>query len=715
MARPACRWHRGSPGAAGLHVDAMGRPVARLSLLLLLLSRQGAACGTSGCCFQDMPHPDADSGSLPGSASGPKDLSCYRIASALYECSWRLSPGRCCYFDAGSATRMRFSDQDGVSVLYTVTLWVESRAANWTEKSPEITVQLYRSVKYDPPLGDIKVSRSAGRLQMEWETPARQDGAEVQYRHRTPSSPWKLGDCGPQDNMESCICPLEMEVAQEFQLRRRQLQLGAPGGPWSSWSSPVCIPPEPPPQPKLRLLVERLGQDGRRRLGLHHQPKQHKLPEGCQGPASGVEVTYRVHLHMLSCPCKAKATRTLRLGKMVYLSGAAYNVTVVSWNRFGAGPNQTWHIPASAHTEPGALNISAGTDGTSMHWPARAQGTTYCIEWQPHGQDRGLATCTLTTAQAQDSAGMATHSWSRAPRAMGQEKCYQITIFASAHPEKPTSWSTVLSSYHFGGNASGAGTPHHISVKNHSPDSVSVDWTPSPLSSCPGVLKEYVVRCRDEDSNQVSAREAHRDPSHAPWPAGRHSLHSSGASRHGTAQGCLEPGPALQHRSPGFRFVHPPRVSGQFRERPPPGRPWLPWPEQGCPAPVPAPAHTLCQLCCPVPQQPGEADLAVDHPGGLPGRAVPTGGPSGRGVLGQVRGDRASQGEDSAALGCSRAGPGPRAVLGGWRQVQGHPQADVLGPRGQDGQGDNPAQADGLLLFPGETGALTITTVMAGY
>ncbi|KAI2589689.1 interleukin 12 receptor subunit beta 1, partial [Homo sapiens] len=39
-------------------------------LFLFLLSRQGAACRTSECCFQDPPYPDADS----GSASGPRDL-----------------------------------------------------------------------------------------------------------------------------------------------------------------------------------------------------------------------------------------------------------------------------------------------------------------------------------------------------------------------------------------------------------------------------------------------------------------------------------------------------------------------------------------------------------------------------------------------------------------------------------------------------------------
>lgn len=57
--------------------------------------------------------------------------------------------------------------------------------------SPPQTPSLL-TVKYDPPPRDIKVSGSAGQVRMEWETPARQDGAEVQFRHRTPGSPWKL-------------------------------------------------------------------------------------------------------------------------------------------------------------------------------------------------------------------------------------------------------------------------------------------------------------------------------------------------------------------------------------------------------------------------------------------------------------------------------------------------------------------------------------------
>ncbi|XP_023481237.1 interleukin-12 receptor subunit beta-1 isoform X2 [Equus caballus] len=496
----------------------MGQPVARLvPVLLLLLPKRGAgSCSSSGCCFQDPPYPDADS----GSTSGPRDLNCYRTSSAGYECSWRyegpaagvshflrccLRPGRCCYFAAGSATTLQFSDQDGISVLYNVTLWVESRTANRTEKSPEVTLQLYSSVKYDPPPGDIKVSRVAGQLRMEWETPARQGGAEVQFRHRTPGSPWKLGDCGLQDDagFESCLCPLETDAVQEFQLRRRR-RPEAPGGLWSSWSSPVCVPPENPPEPEVRFSVKQLGHDGRRQVTLEGQPPPLELPEGCRGPAAGVQVAYRVRLRMLSCPCQPHAARTLRLPRTLLLSGAAYDLAVVSRTRLGHGPNRTWHIPAAERPEPGALSISAGAHGTTLRWPARAQGTTYCIEWQPQGQDGSLATCTLTAPQDQDPAEMATHSWSWASAVMAQRACYHITIFASERPEKPTSWSTVLSTYHFGGNASGAGSPQRVSVKQLGRDSVSVAWTPSLLSTCPGVLKEYVVRCWEEGSGPGS-------------------------------------------------------------------------------------------------------------------------------------------------------------------------------------------------------------------
>ncbi|XP_073920646.1 interleukin-12 receptor subunit beta-1 isoform X1 [Castor canadensis] len=488
--------------------------------VLLLLSWLSVACGSSQCCFQDLPYQDTHS----GITSGPRDLSCYRVLSAgHYECSWRyegpkdgvshflrccLHTGRCCFFPAGPATQLQFSDQDGVSVLSNVTLWVESWVANQnrTERSPEITLRLYNWVRYDPPLGDIKESRTAGQLRMEWDAP--EDMAEVQFRRRTANSSWEVGDCGPQDGssgLESCLCPLEVDVAQEIQIRRRRLVAGFPGGPWSSWSDSVCVPPDPVSVPEVTLEKEPLGPDGRRLVALLGQPPQLALPEGCRGPAPGAAVTHFVRVHMLSCRCQPRATRTLRLGKPFFLSGSAYDVAVFSKTRFGPGPNRTWHLPAEDHAEPGSLNVTSGADGTALSWAARPPGTVYCIEWRPRSQNESQGHCMVTTPQDGDPGGTVTHVWNPTPVAMGREECFHVTIFASMHPDKPTSWSSVLSSFFFGGNASVAGTPQHVSVRNHSQDSVWVTWTPSPLSHCPGVLRGYVVQCREEAGGRVSA------------------------------------------------------------------------------------------------------------------------------------------------------------------------------------------------------------------
>lgn len=77
----------------------------------------------------------------------------------------------------------------------------------------------------------------------------------------------------------------------------------------------------------------------------------------------------------------------------------------LDWREKGA-PVLTWLSPLLP--KPGVLNISAGANGTIMRWPAWAPDMTYCIEWQPRGQDRSLTTCTLTPPQDRDPTGMGT-------------------------------------------------------------------------------------------------------------------------------------------------------------------------------------------------------------------------------------------------------------------------------------------------------------------
>ncbi|XP_049983601.1 interleukin-12 receptor subunit beta-1 isoform X4 [Alexandromys fortis] len=506
---------------APLLVDLMGLPGTSPHFLIFLLFIQlGVSC--RDCCFErPPPYPDGDSGFL----SRPRNLSCYRISGAEYECSWQydgaednvthflrccFGGGRCCYFPAGKSRTVQFSEQAGVPVLSNVTFWVESRLNNWTMKSLEISLYLSHWIKFNHPLGNVKVSRSDGQLRLDWNV-SDEVPAEVQFRRRTPTTNWTLGGCGPQNDsgLESCLCPSE-NAAQEFQIRRRRWQLssGAPGGPWSNWSNSVCVPPEPLPQPEVKFLVEPLTQHGRRRLIMQKQSPQPAVPEGClrvKRGAHGAHVMYLVDVNMLSCLCQHQPSKTVSLGKTLSLSGAAYELAVVTKTRFGRISNQKWRIPAQDLAETRTLNVSVDGNITSMHWVAQAPDTTYCVERQAQGQDRNHTHCTLIAPPEDgDPARVVTHSWSSEP-ALGQGRCYRLTVFGSKNPENPVLWSTILSSYFFAGNASAAGTPRHLSVKNHSGDSVFVEWAPSRLSACPGVLMRYVVRCEAEDGEWASA------------------------------------------------------------------------------------------------------------------------------------------------------------------------------------------------------------------
>ncbi|XP_049644335.1 interleukin-12 receptor subunit beta-1 [Suncus etruscus] len=511
-------------------------------LLLLLPGGQGEACDPEECCFRALPYPEEESGqtvpvvcwelappappSTPGLGSeescvgrgygtpagsepGPRDLSCYRLPGAGFECIWDyegprqgvnhflrccIGPRRCCYFEAGEATRVQFSDQAEVPVRRAVSFWVESRGAGGTRRTPRVNVTLSRWVKYDPPQGPIVVSRRAGRLLAQWVATAGQGDARVQFQQRPAGGYWVLGDCDEQDAPgspdtldESCLWPLEDGVIREFQFRRRRGRVD-PGGPWSSWSSPVCSPLDTPALPQLNVSLGLLGQDGRRQLRLGGQLLRPELPEACANNLP----TYHVYLNMLSCACKAKAWAVwpLHTGVTLNISGAAYSLTVAS--EVGSGPNRSWHIPAHARTDAAPLNISAGP---SLHEVGVAHGSTYCVTWEPqHGG--GEASCTLLAPLY----GTENHSWSQVPGdLLEQETCYRVTVFASALPEKLTSWWTVLSAYYFGDNASTAGIPQLVSVSNVTWGSASLSWAPSPLGTCPGALKGYVVRYQAED------------------------------------------------------------------------------------------------------------------------------------------------------------------------------------------------------------------------
>lgn len=91
------------------------------------------------------------------------------------------------------------------------------------------------------------------------------------------------------------------------------------------------------------------------------QSPQPAVPEGCLGVKRGAHVTYLVNVNMLSCACQHQPSKTVSLGKTLSLSGAAYELAVVTKTRFGRSSNQKRHIPAQDLA--GAQGPEAGTRG----------------------------------------------------------------------------------------------------------------------------------------------------------------------------------------------------------------------------------------------------------------------------------------------------------------------------------------------------------------
>ncbi|XP_036597229.1 interleukin-12 receptor subunit beta-1 [Trichosurus vulpecula] len=484
-----------------------------LLLILAVLVQRGGACKNGECCFQELPFWERGSGSV----EGPRELLCYRIFPKGFECSWQydgdpthvthflrccLRNGNCCYLEAGTANQVRFTDQDKVPILQNVTFWVESRIGNRTAVSPKITLALYRAFKFDPPSGEMIISKLHGQLTIKWNTPEKQEDAIAEYRYRTWNGTWEQGDCGAQMNSDFEMCSLQLEgpVAYEIQLRRHKR--ASPTGQWSNWSKSVCIPAEILKIPEVNYTVGKLDDNGKRDLILDWEPEQGKLPPNCME-----KVNFSLVLRVLSCPCKTRSEKKVKLEKVVQVSGAEYDVIIQTQGTIGPQLSRTFRIPADFNSgfiqDAEYLNISTSEDNMMMQWfSLERKVKIYCIEWYPHVANWTDVTCSLKSVRKERNNRKVTYSWAKDFGIMDPRKCYRINIYASDKPKNPHSWVTVFSVHHFSGDVLKAG-PSYFTVKRIIAHEVTLEWNPSPLSQCPGVLKKYVIYCWNEMNNKT--------------------------------------------------------------------------------------------------------------------------------------------------------------------------------------------------------------------
>ncbi|XP_027709098.1 interleukin-12 receptor subunit beta-1 isoform X1 [Vombatus ursinus] len=482
-----------------------------LLLILAGLARRGGTCKNGECCFEELPFWERGS----GLAEGPRDLLCYRIFPKGFKCSWQydgdpthvthflrccLRNGNCCYLEAGTANQVWFTDQAKVPILQNVTFWVESRVGNRTAVSPEITLALYGAFKFDPPNGEMTISKLHGQLMIKWEIPEKQEDAIAEYRYRTWNGTWEQGDCGAQMNsdFETCSLHLEAPVAYEIQLRRHKR--ASPTGQWSDWSKSICIPAE---IPEVNYTVGKLDNDGKRDLILDwEQPRPVKLPPNCVE-----KVNFSLVLRMLSCPCKQKFEKKVKLEKVIRVSGAEYEVIIQTQGTIGPQLNRTFRIPADVNSgfiqDAKFLNISTSEDNVTMQWLSlQRKVKRYCIEWYPYLTNWTNITCSLKSVGKEKNNRKVTYSWDKAFGIMDPGKCYRINIYASDKPQNPHSWVTVFSVHHFSGDVLKAG-PSYFTVRRTIAHEVTLEWNPSPLSKCPGVLEKYVIYCWNEANNKT--------------------------------------------------------------------------------------------------------------------------------------------------------------------------------------------------------------------
>ncbi|NXJ68387.1 I12R1 protein, partial [Rostratula benghalensis] len=472
---------------------------------------------------------------LPSPAGAPETpgFSCWKQCGSLnFRCSWpHYGPagntsylltlcyakrGQCQHFQAGTRTTYPLNHRL-VYVLTNTTAWVEARWGDHLHRTPNLTLCLNEAVKPDPPDTGMPFTKTGGqlRLRVPW-PPCHQKGRPPQREARFQ----RMGGGGWTQVKTSCAGGRDGTF--EVQLRHK---LPYWSSYWSDWSSSIFIPEEILVSPELSYHLGKLGRDGQRELRLGWQ----------RAPEEQGNITYTLHARMLACDCTGLDEEdTVVLGTEVTahnltLSGAEYEILLTAANAAGPGPAGKVHVPAEQRADLRFEDISVAGSTVTARWEAPSPGSFYCFEQQPlprEASERGVCihqdfpakSIHVERGKGAPHPSLPPHpragswwgiDWNSRFLALGvleTSACYRLAVHGWA-PAR--GWSTFALQHHYASNDSLA-VPIHI---NASAKDVTLQWSPSPRATCPGVLAKYLI-CHKTKGDNVTYAEADATASH---------------------------------------------------------------------------------------------------------------------------------------------------------------------------------------------------------
>ncbi|XP_041085166.1 interleukin-12 receptor subunit beta-1-like isoform X2 [Polyodon spathula] len=418
-------------------------------------------CGLE--CYKKTTHPDD-----PLLCTWKSGRAMLRAQYTLHYCAQGKD---CLSFDAGTSTSCCVKRYD-LQMKLNMAFWVQARATNTNIISRNITVNLTKAVKPDPPVV-LEMNKSSGNLHLSWKKAANEMGGSLNEIHirRLNDSHWHNGTCettSKKETSEHCSVQVDSQPAYELQIRTIPKKNTELWGFWSEWSSITFVPAEIQEPPQLHFVLMKLESSGTRSLILKWTAPHNAM-------ASLGEIEYNLTISMLPEECRT-SLKSIRMNTTEYtmnISNAGYRVSLVAFNKAGQSPKKTVLI-SPGHTEVYRANRTVVID--------RIRQKQHCKKVCTQCQD-------VLETQPSESCGTYTgHKRKITENYLGKMKNltrYRITVHC-LHEHETETYEVYLA------EGTPKNGPSNISMQaTH--NSVLVTWTPIAIDACQGFLLKYRI------------------------------------------------------------------------------------------------------------------------------------------------------------------------------------------------------------------------------